>query len=379
MIAGIYASNVNERVVTGGLGLEDHEERVVYEISLRRTTLPDWFFLNAHHHQRAERLGFDAEPGREGGWVVVDVETTDRVEEVYRAVVPGEEAFVLTEGLVTHNCREYVRRMLMQLPFSDDEPDRMAAFVGTAVGDHVEQKMGEGWKTQQTIVVEMDVDTPGGPVRLNLPGHPDAYRRDRVLDLKTTYSLDVKSKYGPSLQQKFQVSLYADALIKAGEVDPDPTLSVVYMDRSARGGSRPVVYSWKFDPTVVEAARSWLGDVFEAMVLGNDAPRDMERHWCMDWCPFATDCRGEDTDVEGLLEDEVAAAARVYMEASKAEREAKVRKDQAKGALVGVSGRTRDGMTVRTVTVPPSFIAEGWRGGYERIYVSPGKSDRAKS
>lgn len=276
------------------------------------------------------------------------------------------------------HCREYVRRMLQNLPFSDEEPDRMAAFVGTAVGALVEEHLPGEWKTQETVVVTLDVDTPGGPVRLNLPGHPDGYTRTRVMDLKTTYSLDVKAKYGPSLQQKFQVSLYAHALIEAGEVDPNPMLSVVYMDRSARGGSRPVVYSWRYDPGVVEAARQWISDVFTAMIHNEDAPRDMERHWCMDWCPFASDCRNEDTDVDGLLNDELAAAAQVYLEASAAERDAKRRKDQVKGALEGVAGRTREGIAVRTVEVGPVLMPEMWRNGYSRVYVSPGKGARAK-
>ena len=200
-----------------------------------------------------------------------------------------------------------------------------------------------------------------------------------VLDFKSTYSLDVKRRYGPSLQQKFQVSLYAKALIEAGEVDPDPMISIVYLDRSARGGSRPVVYSWRYDEGVVEVAREWLSDVFEAIIHGTDAPRDKERHWCMDWCPFASDCRNEDTDVEGLiLSEEVAAAAQVYLEAGETKRDAQRRMDQAETVLKGVSGRTRDGVSVRTVTVPPSYIQEGYRRGYDRLYVSRGKSPRQR-
>lgn len=279
------------------------------------------------------------------------------------------------------HCRRYLQLLVAGEPFSDEDGDSMAAFVGTAIGDLVEKNLGGDWVTQDTVVVTLDVETPGGAVRLNLPGHPDAYSTelDRMVDLKSKASLEVARRYGPSLQQKIQPTLYAHALIAAGKLTPDCTVSLAYLDRSAQGGSRPVVYSWKYDEQIVRLAQAWLSDVFEASVTGRDAPCDKERQWCMDYCPFASVCRQHDTDVEGLLDEERAVAAEVYLEAMKDERDARRRKEQAKGILGKVAGNTRSGLSVRSVEVPPSYMEGGWRRGYDRLSVTPLNSTRKKS
>ncbi len=75
----------------------------LYTLTIDATRLPSWFFLIEEHRRRIQ----ERTPGREAGtrpWVVGSVQPTDRVEEVYCAVVPGIEAFALTEDLMTGNC-----------------------------------------------------------------------------------------------------------------------------------------------------------------------------------------------------------------------------------------------------------------------------------
>lgn len=81
-----------------GYGDEPSE---VYSLGFIGSTLHPDFFLIAEHRERFE--SFD--PAFERiGWQVVSVEETDRVEEVYCAVVDGTESFVLEDNIWTMNC-----------------------------------------------------------------------------------------------------------------------------------------------------------------------------------------------------------------------------------------------------------------------------------
>lgn len=86
-----------------GFGAEDSP---LYTVTLRARDLPLWFFKNPTHRERASSLSEKSERPRKD-WRVVEVEPTDRVEEVFCAVVPEVEAFALADELLTHNCQFY--------------------------------------------------------------------------------------------------------------------------------------------------------------------------------------------------------------------------------------------------------------------------------
>lgn len=65
------------------------------------STLPDSFFVINHHRERREKLRHSYD---RLGWTVENVEATDRVEEVYCAVVPTTHSFVLDGYLTSGNC-----------------------------------------------------------------------------------------------------------------------------------------------------------------------------------------------------------------------------------------------------------------------------------
>eukprot|EP00761_Pharyngomonas_kirbyi_P004222 gb/GECH01004226.1/.p1 GENE.gb/GECH01004226.1/~~gb/GECH01004226.1/.p1 ORF type:complete len:1717 (+),score=253.33 gb/GECH01004226.1/:1-5151(+) len=69
-----------------------------FSITLMRDTLPEELFLIKEHRDQCAK---DAE---HHPWCVAGVEETDRVEEVYCAVVPDTNSFTLAEGILTHNC-----------------------------------------------------------------------------------------------------------------------------------------------------------------------------------------------------------------------------------------------------------------------------------
>lgn len=268
------------------------------------------------------------------------------------------------------HCREYVRRMLMQEPFSDEQNKfTLAALIGTAIGDHIEKAMvdmeGAEWVKQDEVVVGLRWND----VVINLPGHPDLYDRHTVIDFKSRNGLGVVRRSGASQNERFQLSLYARALIERGDVDEDALLALVYIDRSGQE-KMPHVVAWHYDPQVAREAEEWLGDVLYAVANGEEASRDKERSWCYECCPFATACRGADSDVEGLITDEeVVAAVKTYVDAAARERQAKRDKDAAKAALAGITGSTGE-YTVRPVEIgPSSFQVE--RDGYTRIDIRP--------
>lgn len=97
-VLGVRTSPVLKKIhpAKGGLA-------TIYSVTLNARDLPESFWLMPHHAERmAHRL--DETAIREGGWAVVSIEASDREEEVFCAIVPGEEMFVLTDNLVTGNC-----------------------------------------------------------------------------------------------------------------------------------------------------------------------------------------------------------------------------------------------------------------------------------
>lgn len=269
-------------------------------------------------------------------------------------------------------CREYVRRVVL-----DEEPSQevhtydLAAFIGSAIGDHMEDAWiaahsGVQWIKQAEVVVTLTVR---GMV-LNIPGHPDLFSRTDLIDFKSVDGLGVVRRTGPTDQQRFQRALYYKALIDAGLVEPDGWVHNVYIDRSG-ADSTPVVWSAPYDPREVEEAIEWLSDVIYAVQMGEEASRDKPREWCYACCPFAPACRGEDdSDVEGLIEDPfILEAIEVYNAAKDAIKLAEKDKKSAASVLADVSGRTPSHI-VRWVDVGPSDVAYT-RSGYRRLDVKP--------
>jgi len=278
-------------------------------------------------------------------------------------------------------CREYARRLITDVPFSDPRTSFMPAFMGTAFGKEFEAAFQQRWpqaETQLSITVPITVrwvDENGShSILLNLPGHPDIVIDDMILDGKTKDGLGVvrkeATKDGGLQQNKFQITLYAHALIEQGRLSPDCTLALVYYDRSGVE-EEPFVVAWKYDPEILAAAEQWLGDVFYGVANEKDTEylKDKPRAFCESYCPYFSDCRsGDGTDVEGLLEEpDIVSAIEVYREAHEDEKDAKKRKQDAVAALKGISGHTTAGDTLRWIHVNETTIPETRRGAYERI------------
>ncbi len=79
----------------------------MYSMTFMATTMSEAMFLNLEHKRRFKRrLTGKAKTAKSTrmGWKVVDVRKTTRVEEVFCAVVPKTQSFVLEDFLLTGNC-----------------------------------------------------------------------------------------------------------------------------------------------------------------------------------------------------------------------------------------------------------------------------------
>lgn len=97
----------------------------LHELGITVRDLPTEFWIMPHH---AERVAAAVTKGaRDDGWKVKSISATDRVEEVFCAVVPGEEMFVIAENLATGNCPFHGNAQWREL--RDNHPEEWADAV----------------------------------------------------------------------------------------------------------------------------------------------------------------------------------------------------------------------------------------------------------
>lgn len=97
VMLGIGTNEIGETMRVG-LG---SEPTPLYRLPLIGYTLRSDFFLMDHHRERFEA----SSARRPHPWTVVSVEETERVEEVFCAVVPDGNAFVIEGNILTGNCK----------------------------------------------------------------------------------------------------------------------------------------------------------------------------------------------------------------------------------------------------------------------------------
>lgn len=266
------------------------------------------------------------------------------------------------------HCREYARRMIVQEPYTDVR-DKSAAFIGSVLGEAVEHALislhpDAGWVRQDEVVTTL-------PSGTQIVGHPDLYKRDLVVDLKSKDGFEVVKRMGSTQQQHFQKHGYALGLVQEGKVDPAGlVVANVYIDRSGKQ-PRPHVVAEPWDDQIGDKIDLWLEDVFYAVMHQEEAERDMPRDWCERWCEYFTGCRLYDTDVTGLLTaPDVLAAVQTYEEGKRLEREGARLKAEAKPHLEGVAGSTGTHM-VRWTQIEAATIAASTRAAYKRLDIRP--------
>jgi hypothetical protein len=269
-------------------------------------------------------------------------------------------------------CSERTRRMLdRQVP---EDSDVLAAFIGTAIGDHAEQALAANLGEKVVRQVQVMVDLPGDEGRTySLSGHPDVIlpESNLLLDGKTTYGLDVVRRNGPSQQQQFQRHCYAKGAWELGYFDcelEEVRVGNFWIDRSAKEKAIHV-QTEPYSEDVVTQAGLWLDDVVYAYTHQEEARKEPPREMCAAVCGFFGVCRAYDTDVEGRIEDrEVLGAIDVYREGQELERRGKALKKQASVHLQGVQGSTGEVM-IRWVHVNESEVPGFTRAAYDKLDI----------
>lgn len=272
-------------------------------------------------------------------------------------------------------CRRYVQYLIDDEDFTDPRGEFLAAYVGTAVGTKLEEDYirlrNPHARSQMDVVVPVEVVVDGEVFVVEIPGHPDLVEPlehgNSVHDEKTKDGLGVVIREDGQRKHKYQITLYAKGLIRAGVIDENARLALVYYDRSGHEEA-PHTVEWDYDESIYEEAVQWLSDVIYAKVHGEEAEKDMPRHWCESFCPMFTRCRVTDTDVTGIIRDpDQLAAIALYDEAHQRELAAKADKKAAASELQGIAGHTPDGGQWRWVHVGDTKIEAHTRRGYERV------------
>lgn len=298
------------------------------------------------------------------------------------------------------HCRQYAKLMTEETPFSDEVP-KQAAFIGTVLGQAVEAELAKhhpDWEFQG-LTVFRSKEVPGidGHTDVVIPAEAGVTEEEAlatahlpfmerlfpqgVWDLKSKAELDTIRRYGQSQQQRYQLHAYAKAKIDDGTLDPDQPIWLVdvYFDRSGRSTECFAIGMW-YDPAVIDEIDDWVHDVKYAVINQEDASRDMPREFCWKYCEFATVCRGNDTDVEGLVDDpDFRAAVETYQDAADMEREGKRLKESVKIALDGRKGVTPDGWQVRQTWINPTRVEAFDKAGYWKTEVRPVPNAKPKS
>ena len=270
-------------------------------------------------------------------------------------------------------CSERLRRMLDQQ--DPEDTDYTLAFLGTAIGDHLERAVKQYAWPDALIQPEVTLVLTSATHRYELPGHPDIVLKDGVvLDGKTSRGLSIPARTGMSDQQKrFQRHGYAKACIDAGLFDCEPEdvlVGNIWVDR-AGDDREPLVRLEPYDPDVIVEMTEWLEEVIYDFTHKETARKEPPREVCAATCGFFGDCRAFDTDVEGLLTDDtVLAAIEQYEQGKRLVTEGNRLKDQAKPALDGIEGFALvDGerFALRWTHINESVMPETKRKAYDKI------------
>jgi hypothetical protein len=196
-------------------------------------------------------------------------------------------------------CSEKVRRMLAGIP--EPVTDKTAAFIGTALGDHIEQAYC-AVHPEAIRQAEVTLALTGDGGTYTLVGHPDiVHPRGVIIDFKTTRGLGIVRRNGPSQQQQFQRHCYALAAADLYDDDvsmDDVMVANVWFDRSG-DETYPYVHMEPFSQQVVAEAAMFVDDLVYAYLHDEPARKEPPREVCAKtWVtsptavPWTPTCKG---------------------------------------------------------------------------------------
>jgi len=248
------------------------------------------------------------------------------------------------------------------------------AFIGTALGDYVERAYAKAHPDAMTQVnLQVSVTIAGR--EFLIPGHPDIVHGKRVLDVKTTAGLTMATNHGANNQQQWQRMLYGLGAWQAGLLGEIPIEDVevgnIWLDRTG-DEERVQVQVVPFDMAVVDEAIEWLESVVYAYTHNEVAMKEPARPVCYKMCGFAADCRGLDTDVTGLIDDEdIIHAVALHLDALDRAKQAEKDKREAKSIFKDITGNVfvkDSAYSIRSTFVNGGHVSFD-RAGYNKIEI----------
>lgn len=265
-------------------------------------------------------------------------------------------------------CREYLRNVIAGAPMEGNDEWPAAAVVGTLLGDYMEKSVAQYMGAQ--VQVPITTMLPNG---LTVSGTADMIFADRnmLADCKSKDGFAEVTRYGPSLENCIQVSIYTLGCVQNGLLEEGATAHLIYVDRS---GNEQVlkekVLTWEEINSYVDVLVDRIDDVLTAQehidqgeVEWARALRDKTPPFCFSpkvMCPFRNLCwEGSEWVPDNQITDaSVVEVVHRYVEARRDVADASERKDFFRGELTGVSGITPDGYSVT------------WTGEGKALYVT---------
>ena len=217
---------------------------------------------------------------------------------------------------------------------------KLPAIMGTAIHKIIEEAIERIDPFAEKYELEQEV------IYGDVKGHVDLYipESKHIVDWKSTKK---KNKdYFPSLQQRWQVQLYAYAMNGLGK----PVETVTLFSLARDGDERHIlVHSEPYDQAVAQDALNWYEDLKsrETQPAGERDPFS----FCKYYCEFyGKHCSGKDKAVaDGELIDDLnaAKAAIRYLEINSLIKTLEDEKEAVKTELEGVSGVLPNGVSIK--------------------------------
>lgn len=256
-------------------------------------------------------------------------------------------------------CREYIRATIAGDKKMDPTLWKQEAEFGTALGDYIENAIGEAHgddvMLQHRLTLELQVG--GHPIRVS--GSTDIiYITDDgdIVDLKSKNGLGLTKREGPTFKNKAQLAGYMEAAVQEGLVNPETVAGhLMFFDRgAAEKGFLPYSMDYAQAKLILEAVSERLEDVASALSTARMATRDEPESWC--WavqCPFYNNCWAGYMPDQKIENPEALEAIRIYVEARRDRNDDISAVEAAKQMLEGIEGVTPDGVVVRWTEVMP--------------------------
>lgn len=269
------------------------------------------------------------------------------------------------------SCREYVRNVMIGAPRQEADVWPTAAVVGTLMGEHVEDVLGNAWGVPTQVPVTATL--PNG---LQVSGHADIVlpEENAVVDIKTKDQLAGVEKEGALLDNCVQISVYALGLVQAGVLSEGATAHLLYIDRSGNQQYiHEVTLTWEEMVAYIDVCMDRLNDVIEAQEHIDNGEveyardlRDKTPPFCYServLCPFRDLCwKGSDSEWyptnREITDPETVELVRSYAEVRDQQKAYESMRREKRERLVGVTGITPDGFVVT------------WPGDGRALYVT---------